>query len=112
MNAEQAQQLESIFNAVARFEGSGDGSGSIEWRVWNLGRGPGVRTQIGTTEAGVGALLVADDIDEDALGAATAAALAPLLIPHLPTVVVDLDDAALAEIATAVADEQAARLQA
>jgi hypothetical protein len=41
-----------------------------------------------------------------------AAALAPLLIPHLPEVVVDLDDEALAEIATAVADEQARRLTA
>jgi N-acetylmuramoyl-L-alanine amidase len=110
MTPEQADQLASIFRAVARFEGSGDGSGSIEWRVWNYGRGPSVRTQIGAIEAGVTTLLAQGDLDEAAIGTATAAALAPLLIPHLPTVVVDLDDEDLAQIATAVADEQARRL--
>ena len=59
-------------------------------------------------EAGVVAL---GDLDETEIGAATAAALAPLLIPHLPDVVGDLDDETIARIAAMVADEQARRLQ-
>jgi N-acetylmuramoyl-L-alanine amidase len=108
MTPEQADQLSSIFRAVARLEGSGDGSGSIEWRTWNNGRGPKTRTMIGETLTIVKGL--ADhsgvDVDEQAL----AVALAPLLAPLLPTTVVDLDDEDLARIATAIADEQARRL--
>jgi hypothetical protein len=104
MTPEQANQLASIFRAVARFEGSGDGSGSIEWRTWNMGRGPETRTMIGQTLAIVRGL--ADQggvgVDEHAL----AAALAPLL----PPIVSDLDDEDLARIAAAVNDEQARRL--
>ena len=101
---EQANQLASIFRAVARFEGSGDGSGSIEWRTWNYGRGPETRTMIGQTLAIVRGLAgqAGVDLDEHAL----AAALAPLL----PPIVADLDDEALARIAAAVNDEQARRL--
>jgi N-acetylmuramoyl-L-alanine amidase len=111
MTREQAQQLESVFRAIARLEGSGDGSGSIEWHVWNNtgpgGRGPAVRASIAAIEAGVATLLAQADVDE----AAIAANLAPLLIPHLPDVVADLDDETIARIAAMVADEQARRLQ-
>jgi hypothetical protein len=52
------------------------------------------------------------DVDEAQLAAELAPQLAPLLIPHLSSVVTDLDAETLVEIATAVADEQARRLQA
>lgn len=65
-----------------------------------------VRKELTAIRAAVAAADVNDSPE------ALAAELAPLLIPHLPTVVVDLDDAALGEIAVAVADEQSRRLQA
>jgi hypothetical protein len=90
MTPEQANQLASIFNAVARLEGSGDGSGSVEWRVWNNtgpgGRGPAVRTQLGTIESDVKTLLTQGGVDIDALAAAIVAKLPPASSADLATV--------------------------
>jgi hypothetical protein len=56
------------------------------------------------------ALKTLPDVDVDE--AALAASLGPLLIPHLPDVVADLDDETIQQIASMVADEQSRRLQA